>query len=111
MNATKADAIAHLAKWFDKGTEVRATHTTVTGRLYVTGQITELSDAGIKVTGKNCEVLLYFRSTSEYSYENTRMLPTEANKDRINKYPTVMDIKFGNGDRLEILQFFSEMSA
>ena len=110
MNISKADAIAHLAKWFDKGTEVRATHTTVTGRLYVTGKITELSDAAIKVTGKDCEVLLYFRATSEYSYEDTRTAPTEANKDRINKYPTVIDIKFANGDRVEILEFFSEMN-
>jgi hypothetical protein len=108
MNISKADAIAHLAKWFDAGAEIRATHTTVTGSLYIVGKIRELSDAAIKITGKDCELLLYFKSTSEYIYEDTRTLPTEANKDRINKYPTVIDIKFANGDRVEILEFFTE---
>jgi hypothetical protein len=108
MNISKADAIAHLAKWFAAGTEVRSAHTTVTGRLHIVGKIRELTDAAIKITGKDCEALLYFRSTSEYSYEDTQSPPTEANKDRTNRYPTVIDIKFANGDRLEIIEFFAE---
>ena len=108
VNTSKADAIAHLAKWFDAGTDIRVTQTTVTGRSYIVGKIRELTDAAIKITGKDCEVLLYFRSTSEYNYEDIRTLPTEANKDRINKYPTVIDIKFANGDLVKILEFFAE---
>ena len=108
MNISKVDAIAHLAKWYDARTEIRSTHRTVTGNLYIVGQIRELTEAAIKIRGKDCEMLLYFRSTSEYSYEDTRELPTEANKERVNKYPTVVDIKFANGDRVEILEFFKE---
>jgi hypothetical protein len=108
MNISKADAIAHLAKWFDAGTQIRATHMTVTGTLYIVGKIRKLTDAAITITGKDCEALLYFRSTSEYSYEDARAKPTEANKERINKYPTVIDIKFANGDRVQILEFFTE---
>src|SRR4051812_43561682 len=106
MNISKADAIAHLAKWFDAKTEVRAILTTVTGRSEMVGTIAQLTDAEIKMTGTGCELFLYFRSTSEYGYEDVRALPTEANKDRINKYPTVIDIKFANGDRLQIIEFF-----
>jgi hypothetical protein len=108
MNISKADAIAHLGKWFDAGTEIRATYTTVTGTLYIVGKIRQLADAAIKITGNDCEVLLYFRATSEYSYEDVRSLPSEANKDRVNKYPTIIDIKFVNGDRIHILEFFRE---
>jgi hypothetical protein len=108
MNISKADAIAHLAKWSDAHTEVRATHRTVSGNFYVVGRIRVLTEASITITGKDCEMLLYFRSTSEYSYEDIRALPTEANKQRVNKYPTVIEIKFANGDRLEILEFFKE---
>src|SRR6266545_782521 len=106
MNISKADAIAQLAKWFDAKTEIRATQTTVTGTLHIVGKISQLSDAAVKITGTDCEILLYFRATSEYRYEDIRTLPTEANKNRVNKYPTVIDIKFSNGDKLEILEFF-----
>jgi hypothetical protein len=33
--------------------------------------------------------------------------PTEANKARSDKYPTVIDIEFANGERGEILEFFT----
>jgi hypothetical protein len=106
MNISKADAIAHLAKWHSGGTAVRATYRTVTGSSFLIGQITELSAAAIKVTGSGAEMLLYFRATSEYDYKDVREPETPANKDRLNKYPTVIDIKFANGDRLDILEYF-----
>ena len=108
MNISQADAIAHLAKWYDAGTEIRLTHRTVTGNLSLVGHISKLTEAAITITGNDCELLLYFRATSEYRYDDTRALPTEANKQRVNKYPTVIDIKFANGDRVEILEFFKE---
>jgi len=108
MNISKADAIAHLSKWHNAGTQVRATYKTVTGNSFVIGKITDLTPAAIKVTGSGAELLLYFRATSEYDYQDVRDPATEANKGRVNKYPTVIDIKFQNGDRLDILEFFSE---
>ena len=108
MNISKADAIAHLAKWYDAGTEIRITHTTVTGNLIVVGQISKSNDSAITITGKDCELLLYFRATSEYRYDDSRALPTEANKRRMNKYPTIISIKFATGDRTEISEFFRE---
>ena len=108
MNISKADAVAHLAKWHDAGTQVRAIYATVTGNLSVVGKITELSREAIKITGSGCEILLYFRETSTFDYKDPRETPTEANKDRANKYPTVIEAKFSNGDRVEIIEFFSE---
>jgi len=108
MNISKADAIAHLAKWHSGGTAVRATYRTVTGNSFLIGQITELSPAAIKVTGSGAELLLYFRATSEYDYKDVREPDTAANKDRPNKYPTIIDIKFANGDRLDVLEYFKD---
>lgn len=72
------------------------------------GHISKLTEAAISIIGKDCELLLYFRATSEYRYDDTRELPTEANKERANKYPTVIDVKFANGDRVQIQEFFEE---
>ena len=107
MNISKADAVAYLAKWGDAGSEVRAVYKTITGNLFVVGKIEELSPASIKITGSGCELLLYFRNTSEYDYKDAREPITEANKDRLNKYPTVIDVKFSNSDHLEISEFFT----
>ena len=108
MNISKADAIAHLAKWFDAGTQVRATYKTISGNSFVVGKIKELSPAGIKVTGSGCEMMLHFRTTSEYDYKDTRQPASDLTKKRENKYPTVIDIKFSNGDHLDILEFFDD---
>jgi hypothetical protein len=107
MNISKADAVAHLAKWHDAGTQVRAIYASVTGNLSIVGTITELSHAAIRITGSACEILLYFRETSTFDYKDPRETPTEANKDRVNKYPTIIEAKFSNGDRVEIIEFFS----
>src|SRR5438105_6567424 len=108
MNISKADAIAHLAKWHNAGTQVRATYRTITGNSSVIGKITNLTPAAIQVTGSGAEMLLYFRATSEYDYKDIREPTTESNKNRVNKYPTIIEIKFANGDRLDILDFFHE---
>jgi hypothetical protein len=108
MNISKADAIAHLAKWFDAGTQVHATYRTTTGSSFIIGKIKELSPASITVTGSGCEMLLYFRTTSEYDYNDTREPASAKNKMRENKYPTVIDVKFSNGDHLDILEFFDD---
>ena len=39
--------------------------------------------------------------------ERLRETPTEANKDRVNKYPMVIEATFSKGDRVEIIEFFS----
>jgi hypothetical protein len=108
MNISKADAIAHLAKWFDAGTPVRATYSTITGNSFVIGKIKELSSAAIKVTGSSCAIMLHFRTTSEYDYKDARQPATEVTKNRENKYPTVIDVKFSNGDHLDIQEFFED---
>ena len=108
MNISKADAVAHLAKWHEAGTQVRAIYATLTGNSSIVGKITELSQAAIKITGSGCEMLCYFRETSSFDYKDPLEALTEANKDRVNKYPTVIEAKFGNGDRVEIKEFFSQ---
>ncbi len=108
MNISKADAIAYLAKWFTAGTQVRATYRTITGNSSIVGKITDLSPAAIKITGSGCEMMLHFRTTSEYDYKDAREPASEVNKNRENKYPTVIDVKFSNGDHLDILQFFND---
>ena len=108
MDISKEDAVAHLAKWRDAGTIVRAVYTTVTGNSSIVGKISDLSQAAIKIAGSGSEMLLYLRATSFFDYKDVRQVPTEANQDRVNKYPTVIDIKFSNGDRLVIAEYFSE---
>ena len=106
MNISKADAIAHLAKWFDAGKQVRATYKTISGNSSVVGKITELSAAAIKVAGGDCEMMFHFRATSEYDYKDVRQPQSEDGKNRESKYPTVIDVKFTNGDRLELRESF-----
>ena len=108
MNISKADAIAHLAMWFNAGTQVRATYKTITGNSFIVGKITDLSPAAIKVTGSGCEMMLHFRTTSEYDYKDARQPASEVSKNRENKYPTVIDVKFSNGDHLNILESFND---
>lgn len=108
MNISKADAIAHLAKWFDAGTQVRATYRTITGTSFIVGKIKDLSLAAIKVTGNGCEMMFHFRTTSEYDYKDTLQPATEVSKNRKNKYPTIIDVKFSNGDHVDILEFFDD---
>ena len=108
MNISKADAIAHLAKWFKAAAQVRATFKTISGNSLIVGKITELSPAAIKVTGSGCEMMLHFRTTSEYDYKDTRQPASEDIKNRESKYPTVIDVKFSNGDHLNIQEFFDD---
>src|SRR5437016_10349845 len=93
MNISKADAIAHLAKWFDAGTQVRATYATISGTSFIVGKIKELSPAAIKITGSGCEMMLHFRMTSEYDYKDARQPASEVSKNREDKYHTVIDVK------------------
>ena|SRR5207248_6617023 len=108
MNVSKVDAIAHLAKWYNAGTEVNAIYHSVTGNLRIIGRIKELSLSALKVVAIGSEMLLYFRDTSEYHYRDVREATTEINKDRINKYPIFIEVTFSNGDRLEVSEFFKE---
>jgi len=108
MNISKSDAIAHLAKWYNAGAEVRVVYHSVTGNLRIIGRIEELSSSAIKVVTIGSEILLYFRDTSEYEYNDLREPTTEINKDRVNKYPIFIEITFSNGDRLEVSEFFKE---
>jgi hypothetical protein len=106
MDISKADAIAHLAKWHNANTTVRAVYTTVTGNSSIVGKVSDLSPAAIRITGTGSEMLLYLRETSLFDYKDTREIPTDATKDRGNKYPTVIDVKFSNGDHVVIVEFF-----
>ena len=106
MNISKEDAIAHLAKWFDAGIQLRATYKTISGNSSIVGKITELSSAAIKVAGGDCEMMFHFRATSEYDYKDVRQPQSEDSKNRESKYPTVIDVKFTNGDRLDLRESF-----
>ena len=106
MDISKEDAIAHLAKWHDADVTVRAVYTTVSGNSSIVGKISDLSPAAIKIAGSGSEMLLYLRATSLFDYKDARQVPTEANKERANKYPTIIDIKFSNGDRVVIVEYF-----
>jgi hypothetical protein len=108
MNISKEDAVAQLAKWFDAETQVRATYRTIAGNSFIVGKIRELSSASIKVAGSGCEMMFHFRTTSEYDYKDAKQPASEEGKDRQNKYPTVIDVKFSNGDHLDILECFDD---
>jgi hypothetical protein len=108
MNISKADAIAQLGKWHSARTTVRAIYRSVTGNTVVVGRMSELSPSTVKITGDQCEMLLYFRDTSEYQYSDVREPMTEGQKRGVNKYPIVIDVKFSNGDRLHVSEYFAE---
>jgi hypothetical protein len=109
MNISKADAIAHLSKWCKPGIRVRATYRTITGNAFIVGTIEELSSAVILIKGNDCcEMVFYFRGTSEYEYTDTREPASESYRNRENKYPTVIDVKFSGGEHLNIVEFFDD---
>src|SRR5690242_14437503 len=101
MNISKADAIAQLARWYDAQTPVRTVYRTITGQLLATGKINELSPASMKIGSTDWEMLLYFRETSQYDYNDARQAFTEHNKDRSDKYPVFIKVKFSNNDEVE----------
>jgi hypothetical protein len=105
MNISKADAIAHLAKWYDASTLVQAVYRSVTGNVRIIGKIDELSSSAIKVAAVSSEMLLYFRDTSEYEYRDVQEPTTETNKHRVNRYPIFIEVTFSNRDRLEVSEF------
>src|SRR5437660_889976 len=109
MNISKADAVAHLAKWYDAKIEVRAVYTSITGKVVVIGRLKELSASGVTVAGTGCEMSLFFRNTSHYDFKDTREPTTETNRDRLNKYPTFINVKFSNSDHVEISEFFKDV--
>ena len=51
-------------------------------------------------------MLLFFRDTSEYDYKDTREESSRAGTERLNKYPAFIEVKFRNGERVEISEFF-----
>jgi hypothetical protein len=108
MNISKADALAHLGKWYKASTEVRAIYRCVAGNLWLVGKIEELSSSAIRVTAIGSEMRFYFRDTSEYEYKDVRQAPDEIKKDRVNKYPIFIEVAFSNGDHLEVCEFFKE---
>lgn len=107
MNICKADAIAQLAKWYSSETQIRAIHRSVIGNTLIVGRMSELTASTIKIAGDGCEMLLYFRDTSEYEYSDPHEPLTE-NHGRTNKYPALIDIKFSNGDRVQVSEFFPD---
>ena len=106
MNISKADALALLGKWFSAETNVHAFYKTIAGNVMVTGKIAELSSSSIKITGNCSDMLLFFRDTSEYDYKDARLPLNEENRGRRNQYPPLIEVKFRNGERVEISEFF-----
>ena len=105
MNISKADALALLGKWFNAETNVHVFYKAITGNVMVAGEIAELSSSSIKIIGNCSDMLLFFRDTSEYDYKDVRLAVNEENRERLNRYPAFIEIKFRNGDRVEISEF------
>lgn len=107
MNISKNDGIAQLSRWYSADTSVRAIYRTIAGSASIIGQMSELSPSAVRITGTGCEMLLYFRDTSEYEYSDVREPVTKANEDLPGRYPVIINVKFSNGDRLEMSEFFA----
>ena len=107
MNISKADAIAQLSKWYNAATKVRAMYRSVTGNTSIVGRLSELSLSTFRIRGDECEMMLYFRDTSEYEYNDTRAPLSEGHTEHANKYPIFIKVKFSNGDLLEVSEFFA----
>lgn len=67
--------------------------------------MTELSPSTVSITGDGCEMLLYFRETSEYEYNDACDLSTRGHTGRPRKYPIIIDVRFSTGDHLELAEF------
>jgi len=50
-------------------------------------------------------MVLYFRDTSEYEYNDARAPHDEGETEQPNKYPIFIKVKFGNSDHLEVSEF------
>ena len=105
MNICKADAIAQLSKWYNGATKVRVLYRCVTGNTSMVGRISELSLSTLRIRGDECEMLLYFRDTSEYEYNDALAPLDEGQTEQGNKYPIFIKVKFSNGDHLEVSEF------
>jgi hypothetical protein len=105
MNICKADAIAQLSKWYNAATKVRVMYRTVTGNTLMVGRISELSLSTFRIRGDECEMVLYFRDTSEYEYNDTLAPLSDGQMEQGNKYPIFIKVKFSNGDHLEVSEF------
>ena len=105
MNISKADAIAQLSKWYNATTKVCAIYRTVTGNTLIVGTMSELSLSIFRIRGDECEMVLYFRDTSEYEYNDARASGSEGQTEQANKYPIFIKVKFSNGDHLEVSEF------
>jgi hypothetical protein len=53
-------------------------------------------------------MLLYFRDTSEYEYNDARAPLNEGETEQANKYPIFIKVKFSNADHLEVSEFGEE---
>ena len=105
MNICKADAIAQLSKWYNAATKVRVMYRTVTGNSSMLGRISELSVSTFRIRGDESEMVLYFRDTSEYEYNDAFAPLGEGQAEQENKYPIFIKVKFSNGDHLEVSEF------
>jgi hypothetical protein len=105
MNICKADAIAQLSKWYNASTKVRVMYRSVTGNTLIVGRISELSLSTLRIRGDECEMVLYFRDTSEYEYNDARAPLNEGQTEQANKYPIFIKVKFSNADHLEVSEF------
>ena len=105
MNICKADAIAQLSKWYNAATTVRAIFRSVTGNTLIVGTMSELSLSIFRIRGDECEMVLYFRDTSEYEYNDAIAPRSEGQMEQANEYPIFIKVKFSNGDHLEVSEF------
>ena len=108
MNICKADAIAQLSKWYNAATRVRLMYRSVTGNTLMVGRISELSLSTFRIRGDECEMVLYFRDTSEYEYSDVFAPLSDGQTEQENKYPIFIKVKFSNGDHLEVSEFRDE---
>ena len=105
MNIGKADAIAQLSRWYNAASTVRATYRSGTGDMLIIGKLSELSPSAVTIRGDGCEMLLYFKDTSEYEYNDARAPNRDGHIEQENKYPIFINVTFSNGDHLELCKF------
>src|SRR5262245_31570523 len=110
MNICKADAIAQLSKWYNAATRVRAVFRSVTGNTLIVGRMSELSLSIFRIRDDESEMVLYFRDTSEYEYNDARAPLSESQGGQANKYPIFIKVRFSNGDHLEVSEFCASTS-
>jgi hypothetical protein len=75
------------------------------GGFTLVGEITELSQSTLEISGDDSELVLDLGSALSFDYKDSREAATDVSEETRKIYPSVIDITFPHKVRVGILEF------